>query len=212
MEESRPDTPDTPDEAPRESDPRSGAPGVISAQRQLEERLSRISDGDTDTTERLLFWLDGRPYSAALTALREALPELPTVTALPFSPSWLIGLFPLRTDLITLIDPRPFLEGARDALAAGGQIALPDSGQALLIGKADRLIAFVVDRIGDITSVSAPAAPSPDEETARQDSAARYVEFVHPPDGESHASVMALNLAALYEDVLGELEVWSRDA
>lgn len=198
-------------------------PGISHDQRQLAESESRAHDGESDhldVAERLLFWLDGKPYSAALTTLREALPSIPKPTALPFSPPWLIGLFPLRTELVTLIDPRPFLANERDTASANGHIAHLDNEQALLIGETGRLIAFVVDGIDDITSVSALGAPLSDEDAGRRDIVARYVEYaheyvheyVHPLDGEGRATVFALNLTALYEDVMGELEVWSRDA
>lgn len=190
-------------------------PGVASVERQLEARLSRILDGGsehTDLAERLLFWIDDKPYSAALTSLWEALPAIPKTAPLPFSPSWLVGLFPLRTDLVTLIDPRPLLENGMGEATTRGTLASPGGEQALLIGETGRLIAFVVDRIGDIVKVSGTVAPLREEEAAERGISAGYVEGTYPFDNDGHESAIALNLAALYEDVIGKLEVWSRDA
>ena len=190
-------------------------PRVASVERQLEERLSRILDGDsehTDLAERLLFWIDDKPYSAALTSLWEALPAIPKTAPLPFSPSWLVGLFPLRTDLVTLIDPRPLLENGVGAATTRGTFLPLEGEQALLIGETGRLIAFVVDRIGDIVKVSGTAAPLHEEETAKRGISAGYVEGIYPFDNDGHESTIALNLTALYEDVIGKLEEWSRDA
>jgi len=62
--------------------------------------------------EHLLFVCAGVPCAAPLAELREALPTMPRTTQLPFSPPWLLGLFPLRTEIIGLVDPTPLLTGA----------------------------------------------------------------------------------------------------
>src|SRR5215469_1076612 len=61
---------------------------------------------------KLLFWIGETLYASPLQTLREALPHIPAFTLLPFSPPWLLGVFPLRTDLVTLLDPQPFLSDA----------------------------------------------------------------------------------------------------
>jgi chemotaxis signal transduction protein len=66
----------------------------------------------------LLFVCAGVPCAAPLAELREALPTLPRTTPLPFSPPWLLGLFPLRTEIIGLVDPVPMLTGAGAGRAA----------------------------------------------------------------------------------------------
>ncbi len=185
------------------------------ADRQFGEQSSPLSvteSANAGTTERLLFWIDGRPYSAALTSLREALPTIPTASPLPFSPSWLVGLFQLRTDLVTLIDPRPLLSDDLDITPANDQITPVEGEQALLVGEAGRLIAFVVDRLGDIVSASAEATPPSDEEIAQLSIARRYAAEERLLDGAGHTVPVALNLTMLYEDVIRKLEVWSRDA
>lgn len=191
------------------------ASSIASVERQLEERLSRIREGESeqaDVAERLLFWIDDKPYSAELISLWEALPTIPTTTPLPFSPSWLIGLFPLRTDIVTLVDPRPLL-GSRSEAASSGERPVTQGGeQALLIGESGRLIAFVVDRIGDIVSASGSMTPPLVAEAEELGRAAEYPEGAHPHESNSQEAVMALSLSTLYEDVISKLEAWSRNA
>lgn len=76
--------------------------------------------------EHLLFVCAGVPCAAPLAELREALPTMPHTTQLPFSPPWLLGLFPLRTEIIGLVDPVPLLTGAGRA----GVAARPDHWNA----------------------------------------------------------------------------------
>ena len=187
---------------------------MASLERQLEERLSRIHSGESEHTGiagRLLFWIDGSCYSVALTMLREALLEIPPLTPLPFSPSWLLGLFPLRTDLVTLIDPRPILARGPDAADDDIYANVGHGKQALLIGASGRLIAFIVDCIGDIAS-------SPHTETLPLEDAmtqlavsARYTEGAHRSgDGDGAEVVIAVDIGAFYDDVVSALEAWSR--
>ncbi len=91
--------------------------------------------------EHLLFVCAGVPCAAPLADLREALPTMPRTTPLPFSPPWLLGLFPLRTEIIGLVDPVPMLTGA----AAGGaaQEARPDPWNAARGWAADAQAALV---------------------------------------------------------------------
>jgi len=185
---------------------------ATSVGRLLEERPTHIHDGESaraNMNERLLFWVDGTTYSASL---REALPMLPQVASLPFSPPWLLGVFQLRTDLVALIDARPVLGDDLGVGGNGGQIALRGGEQALLIGEAGRLIAFVVDRLGDLVSLSGAASPARDVKGAGLGAPVRYMEGSHPLAGDGHEVAIALDLSALYEDVIGKLEVWSRDA
>ena len=46
---------------------------------------------------------------------------------------------------------------------------------------------------------------------ARLSMSVRAGEETYPPDGDSHEAAIELNLAALYEDVIGKLEAWSHD-
>ena len=187
---------------------------IASFEHQLEERLSRIHNGESehaDIAERLLFRIDGAHYSAALTRLREALVVIPAFAPLPFSPSWLLGLFSLRTDLVTLIDPRPMLVCGPEGVWEDTPYELAHGEQALIIGESGRLVAFMVDRIGDIViNPQMSSAPLEDEE-GRLSISARYREGAHRLVGsETSELAVALNLGAFYDDVISALEIWSR--
>lgn len=188
---------------------------VTSVGRQLEERLSRIHQGGISQPylpEQLLFWIDSRPYTAALTSLREVLSAIPKVTPLPFSPSWLVGLFPFRTDLVTLIDLRPFLSDSISGVTMNAQLAPMLGEQALLIGETGRLIAFAVDRIGDIIIAPNEVASHLDNELSKVRTPLQEVEEITSPRNEDQAAVVALHVANLYEDVIGKLEEWAFNA
>lgn len=187
--------------------------GLADVQRRLEERLARLNEGGGERIEtpgRLLFWIEGAPYSAALSALRGALPNLPEITSLPLSPAWLVGLFPLRTDLVTLIDLGLALRTSSEGSDSGAE-RLTVARHALLIGEAGRLIAFLVDRIGDIYSDALPAVNPGGNAVIATPGASAYIETVHQaPTGD--AVVAGLDLTRIYGDVMAKLEAWARDA
>lgn len=185
--------------------------GIASLERALTERLLRVHESDAGWPEvngNLLFWVGGVRYSGALQALREALPAIPCVTPLPFSPPWLLGLFPLRTELVSLIDPQLFL---RDVAATGGAIEAEtrlNGKQALLIGESGRMIALVVDRFGDIVS----AATSPElPDSAPEALVVLNADVARHTGIEGGEMTQELDLAALYVDVIAKLEAWARD-
>ncbi len=188
---------------------------VTSVERQLEERLLRIHEVESGHSqvlpERLLIWIDGRRYSVALSSLREALPAIPRVTSLPFSPTWLVGLFPLRTELVTLVDLHPIFD-AKVGESVNAQPAQMRGEQALLIGDTGRLLAFGVDRIGDIINASNPVSPHHDDELAQTGATMREVERITPPHEEGQVEVVTLDLTDFYEDVISKLEEWARNA
>lgn len=176
--------------------------------------LSTASEED-DGEERLLLWLGDAPYLVRLADLREVLPRVPTHIALPFSPLWLWGIFPLRTDLVALVDPAPMLRYGPEAAAdvapvesrrvnARQVMGQGDERHALVIGEGERSLALVADRIGDILSLRLE-----DQEQLAPDEAAgvqpRYVEGVYLIAGLDRPA-LALRIAPLCEDILAALE------
>ncbi|HEX9035584.1 MAG TPA: chemotaxis protein CheW [Ktedonobacterales bacterium] len=183
-------------------------------ERQLQERLAGLGHEDHTMAripERLRFWIDGAQYMGALNAMREALLNVPRFTPLPFSPTWLMGLFPLRTDLVTLVDLRLLLDSLEGQEREYEHDLAADVGQALLVGEPGRLVAFRVDRIGEIST-----APNEEMDTSASDSdvkrlASSYVERIYHGANSDGGGIIALNLTSLYVDVLEKLEVWARD-
>ena len=175
--------------------------------------------------ERLVVWLGDAPYLVRLPTLREVLFTVPPFIALPFSPPWLWGIFPLRTDLVPLCDPVPMLmrgPGADSAALAAASSAmpsampsvvssatrstLPEEPQAIVVGEGERLIALLVQRIGEIRSLQ-PGEVQPLHPGAMPAGAPlpRYLpgSVVTPELGRN---ALALDVACLADDMLSALE------
>lgn len=196
-----------PHESSATSAGRSISPALTTSRRldtaALERLLSHIAEG-TDATEGrtgseyLLFTCRQTPCAVPLHQLREVLPTLPRTVTLPFSPPWLLGIFPLRTELLGLVDPAPALFS--DLSAEG---ATPSPTTALVVGEGDTLLALAVTSVGDIARVqpeeivpnSSPGGPPVAVSYAR----ARYV----PPGGGPAYAIV--DLPRLLGDLLAAL-------
>jgi chemotaxis signal transduction protein len=127
---------------------RAGTPTAI-------ERLRRaVGSGElTDQrpgVEYLLFRCGETACAVALHQLREVLPAVPAAVPLPFSPFWLLGVFPLRTELVGLVDPAPVL------LNGHTQVAVPRDQRlsaVLVAGEGDVTLGLAVRAVGDIALV-----------------------------------------------------------
>jgi chemotaxis signal transduction protein len=120
----------------------------------MERLLSQIAQGTDPTegrtgSEYLLFTCGHTPCAVPLTELREVLPSLPAAVPLPFSPPWLLGVFPLRTELVGLADPTPVLLGA----LRGPEPGAPRPTTAIIVGDANNLLGLAVSSVGDIAVV-----------------------------------------------------------
>jgi chemotaxis signal transduction protein len=167
--------------------------------------------------EHLLFWLGETPCLVRLAELREVLPSLPPHVALPFSPAWLWGVFPLRTELVALVDPTPTLlhgpEVARHMANASTWRTGPVSGvgqapapRALVVGEGDHLLALVADRIGDICLLCADDQQAPDQTgTAGADPLPVYVAGAYQIAGLARPA-LTLRIAQLSDDIFAAIE------
>jgi chemotaxis signal transduction protein len=120
----------------------------------MERLLSHIAQGTDPTegrtgSEYLLFTCGQTRCAVPLPELREVLPALPAAVPLPFSPPWLLGVFPLRTELLGLVDPAPILLGDGAQQGPGA----PQPTTALIAGEGDDLLGLAVSGIGDIALV-----------------------------------------------------------
>ncbi len=168
----------------------------------MERLMSHIAQGTDPTegrtgSEYLLFSCGQTPCAVPLPDLREVLPALPAAVPLPFSPPWLLGVFPLRTELLGLVDPAPILLGAAAPIAESTR---PTT--ALVAGEDDGLIGLAVSEVGDIALVQPdeivrdPTIDSPC--VALPYAAGHYVS----PSGGTYAIV---NMPRLVTDVLQAL-------
>ncbi len=170
----------------------------------MERLLQRIaqgadaSEGDTGS-EYLLFACGEVPCAVALTDLREVLLTLPAVVAMPFSPPWLLGLFPLRTDLLGLVDPAPFV--------LAPDLREPDGARNLtmtLIGEHDGVpLGLAITAVGDSALVPSGALV-PLTASDRSPIAAPYAvgRYTSPQDGTVYTVVAMPRLVADLLDAL----------
>jgi chemotaxis signal transduction protein len=171
----------------------------------MERLLSHIAKGTDPTegragSEYLLFMCRQTPCAVPLHELREVLPSLPRTVSLPFSPPWLLGIFPLRTELLGLVDPAPILLGAR-APESASPASLPTT--ALIVGEGDTLLGLAVASVGDIALVHpdtlVPAPFTSDTPLTGTYAPARYV----PPSGGPEYAM--LDLPRLTADLIRAL-------
>lgn len=196
----------------------------VSTAELMEQRLAATQAGDMmfeprTGTELLMFWCRGIPCALPLTALREVLRETPAVVYLPFSPAWMLGLFPLRNELVGLVDPAPLLLGTAAATMPGQQAnradpsasyaGLPGTGPAttaLVVGTQDRCLAWIVDTVGEI-------ATAPDDAIRAGTASHGMVEAILPryiagtyQDPAAERECVVLHAETLLEDLLIALE------
>lgn len=167
--------------------------------------------------EHLLFLCAGVPCAAPLQALREVMLSTPRPVFLPFSPSWMLGVCPLRMELVGLVDPVPMLLGARgdgtpfwpvegatpvmytglNAREAG------DTVPALVVSGPDCSLGWVVQAVGDIARIPPEDILTAPEQVAdaRLPFVARYVRGIYaPPDTDQRHVV--LNVQRLLADLV----------
>lgn len=157
--------------------------------------------------EYLLFTCGQARCAAALHQLREVLPALPAAVALPFSHAWLLGVFPFRTELLALVDPRHILlgpDGSLDIAAA----APPTT--ALIVGEGEAMLGLAVTTNRDIgveqldEIVPAPPRDGSQPQIVTPYATGRYVRA----GGEPHA---VIDMPRLVTDLLVALTEGATD-
>lgn len=209
------------------SDGVSGARDAFSAQEQtLLRELERAETGaaltaipaDVGMEEHLLFWLGETPYLAPLARLREVLPNTPPYVALPFSPTWLWGIFPLRTDLVALVDPAPLLlhgpeaarrltdgESRRAAVWSGASYV--ETPRALVVGEGEQVVALVADRLGAICTLRLEDRTpyTPDTTSGAPTPQKDYIAGVYQLPDQSQPA-LALQIERLCSDIFAAIK------
>lgn len=231
VEDSR-DTPAPERSAPEHSAPADLAQLMMAARANtvgaMERLLETAQTGELPTqlptgTGYLLFVCAGEECAVPLSALREVLPSVPRAVYLPFSPEWMLGIFPLRNEMLGLVDPVPLLT-RRDTPSSGetsvsrsmpeswplrdgaGMAAGRTPATALVVGSADRCLAWAVESVGDIAMVQdaelleVDASDLPNLPFER-----RYVAHRYTPVG-SATPIFVLDAEALLTDLLDALE------
>lgn len=167
--------------------------------------------------EHLLFLCAGVSCAAPLQALREVMLSTPRPVFLPFSPPWMLGVCPLRMELVGLVDPVPMLLGARgdgtpywpvDGATQVVYVGLNareagDSVPALVVSGPDCALGWVVQAVGDIARIPSEDILTAPEQVAdaRLPFVARYVRGIYaPPDTDQRHVV--LNVQRLLADLV----------
>ena len=168
-------------------------------------------------TEYLLFACADAPCAVPLKALREVRLSLPQVVLLPFSPDWLIGIFPLRTQLLALVDPAPLLLGRATTQVGSWQqserthsslyrrrVSAPLVNSffpttALLVGEGEGVLALAVAAVGDIVLIPDEQIFSPS--TAPIPIPEKYVSGIYLPSSGDQRT-MILDMQQVLADLL----------
>jgi chemotaxis signal transduction protein len=107
--------------------------------------------------EFLIFSCGGIACAAPLAAIREALNAIPLIASLPDSPTWFLGVFQLRTEILGAADMRPLLTADAGVGAASSTYdtysALTGHERAIVVGTGARSLALLVESIGDILTL-----------------------------------------------------------
>jgi chemotaxis signal transduction protein len=205
------DSPDAQPGAAAEDAPAAPASARILSEAAMEKLLRSVAHGEQTAegragTQYLLFRCGQTPCAVALVDLREVLPKLPAVVAMPYSPPWLLGLFPVRAELLGLVDPAPLL------LTSAGQATYERSAlsMALVAEHEGVALGLAVAAVGDIAQVPpdelVPITPDAVTAVARPYALGIYIS----PRGSTPYTVVDMRqlvadlLAALHEDAADE--------
>lgn len=198
----------------------------------MERLLRTAQDGEVSQqapsgTGYLLFRCAGVECAVPLSVLREVLPAVPQAIYLPFSPEWMLGIFPLRNEMVGLVDPLPVLsrrgmsyerpdprdfahqsdDGISSTLARDAAGILPGhvSTTAIVVGSGERCLAWVVEAVGDIALVQDGELHSLAEHTPHDlPIAPRYI-LGYYASRETRAHAVILDAEALLTDLLEAL-------
>ena len=95
--------------------------------------------------ELLVFGLDGSAYAVAVERVREIV-RMKTLTPIPRSPAWLLGVVALRGEVVQVVDLRGRL---------GLSTSTPDRSSRIIVlhGDVDRVTGLLVDSVSEVYRV-----------------------------------------------------------
>jgi chemotaxis signal transduction protein len=182
----------------------------------LDDMLQRLQLGQFAVQgafepQYLLFECGGTGCAVSLAELREVRNGIPRTIPLPGSPDWMLGIFPVRSEMLALVDPIPALFGVLEQAppARLAQLPAPDLEHAsvLIIGTGERSVALVID-----TYSGTPTIPSQELDTSAQTLAstglpiaAHYVAGIYRP-ADADRTYMVLQAEHLLSDLIAALE------
>jgi purine-binding chemotaxis protein CheW len=162
--------------------------------------LANVSAGQ----EHLIFTIAGISCAVPLTAISEVRPGFPTITPLPFSPPWLLGIFGAHNEPVGLVDLAAYLE--LECVPPAHAPAAHSEAAVLLTGSEKGTIGLVVERVGDIVQVSSEHRLDPPAPGLIPDRLARYVQacLAIAPDQQTPPlpTLLLLDLPHLLHELL----------
>jgi purine-binding chemotaxis protein CheW len=102
-------------------------------------------EGSERLRELLVFGLDGSAYAVSVERVREIV-RMKTLTAIPRSPDWLLGVVALRGEVVQVVDLRRRLGLAASTLDRASRIIV-------LHGDVDRVTGLLVDSVSEVYRV-----------------------------------------------------------
>jgi chemotaxis signal transduction protein len=177
-------------------DPHSPLASIRAGTRAALERLRRQTAEEPpqpvpEGQEYLLFTCGGHSCAVALRDLREVLATVPRTVPLPFSPAWMLGIFPLRAELVGLVDPAPVLFG-------GTRPPDPDPpgfSAVLVAGEGEASLGLAVAAVGDV-AVAPPVLLGRDGSRGSVPSSIYAAGVLFPPAGEAYLAIDLPGLVA----------------
>ena len=166
-----------------------GTPEEILEARAASLAQEPAEEDASDRLSMLLFRIGEESYSVDVADVREIFQEY-TVTSLPCTPEFILGVTNIRGEILSVTDPA--------ILMSLGRIVGPDDAQAPAVVVTNGLVAtaIVVDEIGDIVEVAKSALEPPVSIIDRA-----QVEFVAGSMFIDGAMVGVLNVERVLEPV-----------
>lgn len=175
------------------------------AEAGLDAESALVPVGD----QYLLVWLQSIPCLVLLSQLREVLSSIPQHVALPFTPQWMWGIFPLRTDLVALVNPWPILSGSSASeSSADERFHANEAMRALVIGEDEHLLGLLVTQVGAIVVLKAEERIEPGIEPDAEQAAdilPHYVTGSFALEGVERQA-LCLDVSRLANDILSAIE------
>lgn len=115
------------------------------AEQPIAENITDFELVRTDGKKHVIFFLDEEMFAVPAEYVAEV-DRLLAVTPLPNVPHWLLGIANLRGDIVSVVDLRKFWERTSSPPQKTKTIILRDEDD-------ETLIAFVIDRLGEIANL-----------------------------------------------------------
>lgn len=168
----------------------------------VRERSQGAPDEAAAAVEYLTCTCAGVRCLVSLATLREVTQPVPAAVSLPFSPAWLVGIFPLRAEMVGLVDPAILL--GRAANDGDGWDAEAGRSGALIAGD-EQPLALLVRDIGSIVALAEADILTAEGTPAPAHGLPSHAIVGYAAAGERDEPLPIFDVAALAGDALAAL-------